>query len=100
MFLKLEPEAYEALCQETLRRDKWRCRSCGYRQTLAAHHIVFRSQGGDDTSENLITLCTSCHRGVHDSVKDGLPGLIIEVLSEAGANVLVRFSRREDWRPT
>ena len=30
------------------------------------HHIVFRSQGGSDESENLITLCHTCHKALHD----------------------------------
>lgn len=33
---------------------------------LAPHHIIFRSQGGEDTLENLITLCAHHHRRIHD----------------------------------
>jgi hypothetical protein len=29
------------------------------------HHMVFRSQLGDDVEENLITLCCNCHQKVH-----------------------------------
>jgi len=31
----------------------------------AVHHIKFRSNGGTDEEENLITLCEDCHKGVH-----------------------------------
>ena len=29
------------------------------------HHVKFRSNGGTDDEENLITLCEDCHKGVH-----------------------------------
>jgi len=32
------------------------------------HHIKTRGSGGDDSSENLIDLCPSCHRLVHDGM--------------------------------
>ena len=49
-------------------RDGWRCSvpGCTSRRNLQAHHIVFRSAGGRDESENLTTLCAFHHlRGVH-----------------------------------
>jgi hypothetical protein len=33
---------------------------------LQVHHIVFRSQGGLDTEENLITLCGAHHDNAHN----------------------------------
>ena len=42
------------------------CRNCGSSDNVSAHHIIFRSQGGDDSLTNLITLCFNCHRKVHD----------------------------------
>jgi len=32
---------------------------------LEVHHERFRSHSGYDSVENLITLCTECHAGVH-----------------------------------
>jgi 5-methylcytosine-specific restriction endonuclease McrA len=32
---------------------------------LEVHHREFRSHSGEDTEENLITLCTACHARVH-----------------------------------
>jgi hypothetical protein len=49
-------------------RDGWRCAvpGCSSYRNLQVHHIVFRSQGGGDEPENLITLCAWHHqRGVH-----------------------------------
>jgi len=31
----------------------------------AFHHQEFRSQSGDDSEQNLITLCSGCHATVH-----------------------------------
>jgi 5-methylcytosine-specific restriction endonuclease McrA len=63
--LKLELEAYRELCREVLERDGWRCQSCGRMEDLQVHHLQWRSQLGDDTLENLIVLCASCHQDVH-----------------------------------
>jgi hypothetical protein len=49
-------------------RDGWRCRvpGCTSRRNLHAHHIVFRSQGGSDEIDNLVTVCaTHHHRCLH-----------------------------------
>jgi phage terminase large subunit GpA-like protein len=46
-------------------RDYWKCRRCGYRQTLQVHHIIFRSEMGEDVTWNLITLCSTCHEDIH-----------------------------------
>ena len=32
---------------------------------MEVHHIKFKSNGGTDDEENLITLCENCHKGVH-----------------------------------
>jgi 5-methylcytosine-specific restriction endonuclease McrA len=63
--LRLDPVSYESLRQQVLRRDGWRCQSCGTMSNLEIHHKLFRSQSGEDSEDNLITLCVSCHQGVH-----------------------------------
>ena len=63
--LRLDPESYEALRQQVLRRDGWRCQSCGTMSNLEVHHQNFRSRLGDDSEANLITLCPKCHSWVH-----------------------------------
>ena len=62
---QLDPEAYEQLCHEVLQRDGWRCQACGTRSNLEVHHRQHRSQSGDDSEQNLITLCAPCHQNVH-----------------------------------
>lgn len=63
--LRLVPELYENLRQQVLRRDGWRCQSCGSMSNLEVHHREFRSQSGDDAEQNLITLCAACHAILH-----------------------------------
>jgi RRXRR protein/HNH endonuclease len=49
-----------------LMRDGYSCQQCGKQHTrLEAHHIVFREQGGKDSLTNLVTLCETCHKNVH-----------------------------------
>ena len=62
---RLDPRLYEQLQEQVLRRDGWRCQCCGVGSNLEIHHKEFRSQGGDDSEENLITLCFSCHSLLH-----------------------------------
>ena len=63
--VRLDPVSYEKLRQQVLRRDGWRCQSCGTMSNLEVHHQKFRSRSGQDTEENLLTLCTACHACVH-----------------------------------
>lgn len=49
-------------------RDNYTCQSGRkgkHSDKLHVHHKVFRSQGGTDTTENLIVLCEQCHNDVH-----------------------------------
>jgi 5-methylcytosine-specific restriction endonuclease McrA len=64
--VKLAADAYEQLRQQALQRDNWRCQNCGRQQNLEVHHKKMRSQGGNDSDANLITLCHSCHANEHD----------------------------------
>lgn len=44
-------------------RASYRCENpwCRMAAALDAHHVVKRSQGGEDTRENLVALCRRCH---------------------------------------
>jgi 5-methylcytosine-specific restriction endonuclease McrA len=63
--LRLDPGSYKQLCQQVLQRDGWRCQACGARLNLEVHHKQQRSQAGDDSEQNLVTLCAACHAKVH-----------------------------------
>jgi ATP-dependent DNA helicase RecQ len=64
--LRLDFGQYSTLRNQVLRRDGWRCQSCGTMSNLEVHHKEFRSHAGNDSEENLITLCAECHAGIHD----------------------------------
>lgn len=43
-------------------RDNYTCQVCKQKnKILNTHHIIYRSHGGTDRADNLITLCTECH---------------------------------------
>ena len=43
-------------------RDGFTCQCCKKRSDrLKLHHIVFKSHGGTDSANNLITVCETCH---------------------------------------
>ena len=70
-----------------LNRDNYTCQYCkGKRRDskLEIHHIIFRSQGGSDEENNLITLCHTCHKNLHDGkIKLRLNGKIKGTLKYA-----------------
>ena len=57
-----------------LERDKYKCVKCGWSHKkynrsnprhLELHHVKHHSRGGENTKENLISVCTSCHDEIH-----------------------------------
>jgi len=90
-------KAWRACCVVVDARDHNVCRACGKRckpfattllEKAHRHHIEYRSQGGMDVSENVVSLCYECHDGVH--VKKTL---WIDKLTAAGADGPLSFSR-------
>ncbi|TDI30845.1 MAG: hypothetical protein E2P03_08505, partial [Acidobacteria bacterium] len=69
-------------------RDGWRCMApgCSSRRNLEVHHIVYRSQGGDDRPGNRVCLCRFHHQmGEH--------GLLARVRGEAPLGLTWRLGR-------
>ena len=49
-----------------LSRDNYTCQICGKKNSkLEVHHIQFRSKGGSNMMDNLVTLCRDCHKRIH-----------------------------------
>src|SRR5213080_1093137 len=46
--IQLEQQDYQKLREQVLRRDGWRCQSCGSMTNLEVHHREFRSHCGAD----------------------------------------------------
>jgi 5-methylcytosine-specific restriction endonuclease McrA len=97
MSLRLPPKEYAILCRKVLQRDHYRCRACGYRANLTVHHVRFRSHGGEDSIQNLLTVCAGCHRGLHEE-----QGLLIKTHDgeEVNADIPLRFVRLKKWKPS
>lgn len=53
-------------------RDNYTCQVCKKKgKILQTHHIIYKSHGGSDRADNLITVCTDCH--THENhQKDGI----------------------------
>ena len=54
--------------REVMARDRHRCQApgCGRRRFLEVHHVVARERGGSNKAANLVTLCSACHRLMHE----------------------------------
>lgn len=59
-------------------RDRYECQHCKWNHSmwnasdprhLELHHVVHHVQGGQNSVDNLITLCTVCHHKVHRKLK-------------------------------
>ena len=64
---------------KVLNRDNYTCQCCkGKKKSnrLEIHHVIFRSNGGSDEEDNLITLCDTCHTNLHrGNLKLNLKGI-------------------------
>ena len=52
-------------------RDKYTCQNCKGKSKdkhLEVHHIIYKSNGGNDDLKNLILLCKTCHNKVHSNI--------------------------------
>lgn len=79
--------------ESVLKRDKYKCRHCNSRNNLHLHHVIYRSHGGEDSYDNLLTLCWLCHRAHHDGFLD------IIVINVLPYDLEVKFWRRKGWKP-
>jgi 5-methylcytosine-specific restriction endonuclease McrA len=43
------------------------CRACGLEKATDGHHVLLRSQSGDDVPDNIVPLCRACHRDYHEA---------------------------------
>ena len=56
--------------KEGKERDSYTCQICGSTENVEGHHVVDYSFGGASDSNNIVTLCPSCHRKVHKGLID------------------------------
>ena len=73
--IKLGKQIYRRLMKRVLERDEWRCQKCGSLENLQVHHKIKRSQLGNDSLDNLVTLCAYCHMGEHGQLFYPVPAV-------------------------
>lgn len=88
--MKRDWTAYDSAKQSMYVRDEYRCRHCRS-ANMTPHHLVWRSAGGHDTLDNLLTLCMRCHDAVHD-------GLLEVQWGPLGGDGPVTFIRKAGYR--
>ena len=59
-----EPHWHEVR-EKRLLIDNRRCAMCGTAKNLEVHHITYERLWNEDVINDLITLCTSCHKKLH-----------------------------------
>lgn len=65
--VRLHGQALKKLVEAVYERDRGCCVNCGcyVPEGTKPHHVIFKSHGGGDTENNLVTLCNICHYKVH-----------------------------------
>ena len=61
-------KGYHNIKAFVLNRDNYKClsdRKINHSKKLHVHHIIFKSKGGTNAPDNLLTLCETCHGDLH-----------------------------------
>ncbi|WP_137744564.1 HNH endonuclease [Robertmurraya siralis] len=59
---KFSPKTIKAICE----RDNYQCVRCGsYHLEKVPHHVIYKSQLGEGTKRNGVSICISCHQEAH-----------------------------------
>jgi formate-dependent nitrite reductase cytochrome c552 subunit len=56
---------FDAVRVAVFGRDGYCCVVC-HKSAVHVHHVLPRSSGGSDDFDNLVSVCNSCHRRIHD----------------------------------
>ncbi len=78
-------------------RDGYRCALCDNSRYLQIHHVIPRKDGGTDSPQNLITLCSVCHGHAHGVIPD-YSDLTAEELNQLCIEYLADYYA-PDWNP-
>jgi len=83
-------------------RDAQQCKICGATLPvpfgrLEVHHIIYRSQGGPNDLENLVTLCDLCHAVVHEHMGPAWVGLSKLLRGEMNKSRQILNQAREEF---
>ncbi len=59
------PKNERIVNKKLLKSKKGICEICGKKGQTEKHHIKTKGSGGNDTEENLIEVCRTCHTKIH-----------------------------------
>lgn len=80
------------------RRDGYRCALCDSTKYLQIHHVIPRGEGGTNTVEKLICLCSDCHALAHGTnLRDW-----VDIDQEAICQAITEYMAdmyAPDWNP-
>ena len=74
-----------------------RCALCDSSQGLQVHHAIPRGEGGTDSPQNLITLCSYCHSHAHGRPLYDTP-ITAQEIAQACVEYLADYYA-PDWNP-
>jgi hypothetical protein len=74
-----------------------RCRICGRTGPLNGHHLVPRSQGGDDVWENIVPLCGSGVMGCHGMIEERAAGWRSRLRAELTLDEVRYVTAKKSW---
>ena len=60
----LKSRKWKLLRQQRLEKDNYKCVVCDYTDSLQMHHLNYENFG-NETIEDIITLCEICHKDAH-----------------------------------
>ena len=72
--MKMKMNLPNSIIDFIFERDNFACQKCGFQnlnsEGLEIHHIIPKIFDGENKTENLITLCSICHKYAPDNEKD------------------------------
>ena len=76
-----------------LKRDGFRCQMCGSGKNLRVHHINYEHLDTDAELDDLITLCDTCHRKIHEQdIKKKSPLSLFDEDDEPNNNAMFQLA--------
>ena len=87
-----ERQEYRAV----LKRDNGECIIC-LSNTVAIHHVVYRSLGGITDRRNMVCLCPKHHAYIHSMGKDGTADMLEYLRGHYGMIEIDDLKRKNRW---
>lgn len=63
-YIRVSP-IWETLREQRLLKDDYHCKRCGTPFNLQVHHVKYPDVWGEESINDLVTLCDTCHSSVH-----------------------------------